>query len=69
MNLNEIYINIKKIIIIFLIILLYIIHSKQNNTQIEKRIYKIINSFKINKIEELFQNNIKKKNRFIIRSE
>ena len=61
MNLNEIYINIKKIIIIFLIILLYIIHSKQNNTQIEKRIYKIINSFKINKIEELFQNNIKKK--------
>ena len=61
MNVNKIHKNIQIIIIIFLTILLYNIYTKQNNPEIEKRIDKVFNSFKINKFEDLFQNNIKNK--------
>ena len=61
MNVNKIHTNIQIIIIIFLTILLYNIYTKHNNSQIEKRIDKVFNSFKINKFEDLFQNKIKNK--------
>ena len=51
----------KKIIIIFIIILLYIIYSKQYNPEIEKKIDKVYNSFKINQFEELFKSSVKHK--------
>ena len=51
----------KKIVIIFITILLYIIYSKQYNPEIEKRIDKVYNSFKIYQFEELFQSSVKHK--------
>ena len=55
-----------KVVIIFLSILLFIIHLKHYNREIEGKYFdKLNNSLKINRFEELFESKIEKRTALI----